>query len=290
MLFITSIICITFIISINNIIRKYFSYKKEENMKTIHNFFKIIILLLIIILGFDINKYAYEENIKIIGHRGASALEPENTIPSFNRAARLGAWGVEADIYVLKDGNIVVFHDSDVERMTNGIGKIKDMNLIEVKALNIDSGNNISNYNNLKIPTLDEYLNCCAENKLVPIIEFKEVTIDKVKEIIYKIKKYELEDETIIISTSHEWIKYIREYSDKIHFQYLNDITLENINLLKKYGNYGIDVKADKITKEKVDLAHLNGAKVNVWTVNSEKEINRLTNMGVDMITSDLGF
>lgn len=124
----------------------------------------------------------------------------------------------------------------------------------------------------------------------MPIIEFKEVTIDKVKEIIYKIKKYELEDETIIISTSHEWIKYIREYSDKIHFQYLNDITLENINLLKKYGNYGIDVKADKITKEKVDLAHLNGAKVNVWTVNSEKEINRLTNMGVDMITSDLCF
>ena len=53
----------------------------------------------------------------------------------------------------------------------------------------------------MKIPTLDEYLNCCAENKLVPIIEFKEVTIDKVKEIIYKIKKYELEDETIIIST-----------------------------------------------------------------------------------------
>ena len=258
-------------------------------MKTIRNILKANILL-IIILNLSVNTYGDERNIKIIGHRGASALEPENTIPSFNRAAKIGAWGVEADIYVLKDGNIVVFHDSNVERMTNGTGEIKNMNLIEVKSLNIDSGNNISIYNNLKIPTLDEYLNCCVENKLTPIIEFKAVNVENVKEIVDKIKKYGLEDNTIIISTSYEWIRYIREYSDKIQFQYLNDITIENINLLKKYGNYGIDIKIDKITKDKVDLAHLNGAKVNVWTVNSRNDINRFIEMGVDMITSDLGF
>ena len=261
-------------------------------MKTIYNILKITILLLIIMLNVNVNVNTYgdDRNIKIIGHRGASALEPENTIPSFSRAASVGAWGVEADIYVLRDGNIVVFHDADVERMTNGVGEIKNMDLVEVKALNIDSGNNISNYNNLKIPTLDEYLNCCVENKLTPIIEFKAVNVKNVKDIVDKIKKYGLEDNTIIISTSYEWIKYIREYSDKIHFQYLSDITIENINLLKKYGNYGIDIKVDKITKDKIDLAHLNGAKVNVWTINNKNDINKLIDMGVDMITSDLGF
>ena len=259
-------------------------------MKIINNILKVGILLLIIILNVSMNTYGDERNIKMIGHRGASSVEPENTIPSFNRAASIGAWGIEADIYVLKDGNIVVFHDADVERMTNSIGEIKNMNLLEVKELNIDSGNNIHKYNNLKIPTLDEYLNCCVENKVTPVIEFKSVNVEKVKEIVDKIKKYGLEDNTIIISTSYEWIKYIREYSDKIHFQYLGDITIENINLLKKYGNYGIDIKIDKITKDKVDLAHLNGAKVNVWTVNNKKDINKLIDMGVDMITSDLGF
>ena len=259
-------------------------------MKIIDNILKVSILLLIIILNVNVNTYGDERNVKMIAHRGASALEPENTIPSFNRAASVGAWGVEADIYVLKDGNIVVFHDADVERMTNGVGEIKSMDLVEVKSLNIDSGNNICNYNNLKIPTLDEYLNCCLQNKLTPIIEFKAVNVENVKEIVDKIKKYGLEDNAIIISTSYGWIKHIREYSDKIHFQYLSDITIENINLLKEYGNYGIDIKIDKITKDKVDLAHLNGAKVNVWTVNNKKDINKLIDMGVDMITSDLGF
>ena len=121
-------------------------------MKNVNNILKISILILIIILNISVNTYGDEANIKMIAHRGASALEPENTIPSFNKAASIGAWGVETDIYVLRDGNIVVFHDADVERMTNGIGEIKNMNLLEVKSLNIDSGNNIHNYNNLKIP------------------------------------------------------------------------------------------------------------------------------------------
>ena len=158
-------------------------------MKIINNILRVSILLLIIMLNVSMNTYGDERNIKMIGHRGASALEPENTIQSFNRAASIGAWGVETDIYVLKDGNIVVFHDADVERMTNGIGEIKNMNLLEVKELNIDSGNNVNNYNNLKIPTLDEYLNCCVENKVTPVIEFKLVNVEKVKEIVDKIKK-----------------------------------------------------------------------------------------------------
>mgnify|MGYP002573999543 CR=1 FL=1 len=277
-------------------------------MKIINKGFRVLILTLILILPSSSIKAFNHENIdvKLIGHRGASAYEPENTIPSFVKAADLGMWGAECDLYSLRDGSLIIFHDNDVDRMTNGVGKIQSMSLVEVKALNIDSGNNIKKYKNLKIPTLDEYLICCKKNKLVPVIEFKdinvnnvkevvdkikgyglEVTVESVKGIIDKIKQYNLEDNTIIISTSYEWIKYIREYSDKIHFQYLSDITIENINLLKEYGNYGIDVRKDRVTAENVRLAHENGAVVNVWDVKTEEEANMLIGIGVDMITSD---
>lgn len=260
-------------------------------MKIKNNTLKICILSVFILLQISIKTYAADNNImKMIGHRGASALAPENTIPAFEMAAKLGTWGVEADLYVLKDGNMVIFHDSEVDRMTNGIGEIQTMSLNEVRLLKIDSGNNIKKYNNLKIPTLDEYLQCCRDNSLAPVIEFKVVNVENVKDIVDKIKGYELEEECIIISTYHGWIKYIREYSDNIHFQYLGDITLDNVNLLKSYGNYGIDIKFNQITLEKIKLAHSNGAKVNVWTVNNKNDIKKLIGMGVDMITSDLGF
>lgn len=249
------------------------------------------IFLLSIFLQFIIRVYANEkDSTKIIGHRGASALAPENTIPAFEVASQLKSWAVESDLYVLSDGNMVMFHDSEVDRMTNGIGKIQDMSLVEVKSLKIDSGNNIEKYKNLNIPTFDEYLRCCKDNSLVPVIEFKFVNIENVKDIIDKVKLYELEEKCIIISTDYKWIKYIREYSYKIHFQYLGDITLNNINLLKSYGNYGIDIRFSEITLDKIKLAHSNGAIVNVWTVNNKDDIKRLIDMGVDMITSDLGF
>ena len=178
-------------------------------MKIINKGFRVLILTLILILPSSSIKAFNHENIdvKLIGHRGASAYEPENTIPSFVKAADLGMWGAECDLYSLRDGSLIIFHDNDVDRMTNGVGKIQSMSLVEVKALNIDSGNNIKKYKNLKIPTLDEYLICCKKNKLVPVIEFKDINVNNVKEVVDKIKGYGLEDESIIISTSYEWIK-----------------------------------------------------------------------------------
>lgn len=261
-------------------------------MKVIKNNI-LIILLLILALLFNnkANAYSYKNrDIKIIGHRGASEYEPENTIPAFEKAAKLKMWGVECDIHTLKDGNIIVFHDDDVERMTNGSGKISNMNLLEIKSLNIDNGNNINKYKELKIPTLDEYLRCCKRNNLIPVIEFKNININSVKCIIDKIKQEGLENNTIIISSNYKWVKYIRKYTYKIQFQYLADINLENINLIKQYGNYGIDVRCDKVTKELVKLAHENGAKVNVWNVNTNEEVDKLLRFGVDMVTSNKNF
>ena len=82
----------------------------------------LIILLLILALLFNnkANAYSYKNrDIKIIGHRGASEYEPENTIPAFEKAAKLKMWGVECDIHTLKDGNIIVFQDRKSTRLNS---------------------------------------------------------------------------------------------------------------------------------------------------------------------------
>lgn len=72
---------------------------------------------------------------KVWAHRGASGYMPENTLPSFKKAVELGADGVELDIQLSKDGEIVVCHDEEVDRTSNVKGWLKDYTLAELKAM-----------------------------------------------------------------------------------------------------------------------------------------------------------
>ena len=72
---------------------------------------------------------------KIFAHRGASAYAPENTMEAFELAAKQGADGIELDVHVTKDGEVVVTHDEKIDRVSNGRGFIKDMTLRELKRL-----------------------------------------------------------------------------------------------------------------------------------------------------------
>lgn len=71
---------------------------------------------------------------KIFAHRGASAYAPENTMEAFELAAKQGADGIELDVHVTKDGEVVVTHDEKIDRVSNGSGFIKDMDAARIKA------------------------------------------------------------------------------------------------------------------------------------------------------------
>lgn len=93
----------------------------------------------------------------IIGHRGARALAPENTLAGFRLAAKYGH-GFELDTMLCKTGELVVIHDYSLDRVTNGKGKVKDSSLADIKHL--DAGSHFSpEYKGEQIPTLDEVLN-----------------------------------------------------------------------------------------------------------------------------------
>lgn len=85
-----------------------------------------------------------------IGHRGARAYEPENTLRSYKKAIELGVDAVELDVRKTKDNEIVVIHDPDVDKTTDGKGLFSELTLNEIKHLNTEKGE--------KIPALEEAL------------------------------------------------------------------------------------------------------------------------------------
>lgn len=87
---------------------------------------------------------------KVWAHRGASAYAPENTLEAFLLAAEHGADGVELDVQLTKDGEMVVVHDEEIDRVSDGSGFVKDYTLAELKALNFNKTH--PEYQNVKNP------------------------------------------------------------------------------------------------------------------------------------------
>ena len=117
-----------------------------------------------------------EGKILVLGHRGYSAKYPENTLLAFKKAIEAGADGIELDVWLTKDGEVVVIHDETVDRTSNGSGRVKEMTLEELKALDFGSGE--------KIPTLEEVFEAVPEDAIVNV-ELKDVeAVPKAAEII----------------------------------------------------------------------------------------------------------
>ena len=80
--------------------------------------------------------------MKVWAHRGCSQMYPENTISAFEKAMEIeGLEGIELDIQLTKDGQLVVCHDERVDRTTNGIGEVRQFVLTEIRKLRIEAGN-----------------------------------------------------------------------------------------------------------------------------------------------------
>ena len=111
------------------------------------------------------------KQIKIYAHRGASAYAPENTLPAFQAAMEQGADGIELDVHLSRDGELVVIHDEELDRTTNGTGLVKDHTLAELKKLCADNG--MSGYGDVRIPTLQEVLELVKPSGMLVNIELK---------------------------------------------------------------------------------------------------------------------
>ena len=230
--------------------------------------------------------------VKMAGHMGLSAVEPQNTIPSFEKAGRMEFDAVECDINETKDGKFVIMHDSTVDRTTDGTGAIAELTLEQIKALNVTFGNNIDKYTNLKVPTLEEYLEVCKRYKMKPLMEIKEMNNNSIDNFLNILKAWGNESQVMVASFDYNLLQKIREKNKIITlvaFLTPTEESLQKCINLGKNTYIGCDVGAlSKAGADFVKNAHLNDILVNAYTIDDPKLYNQMINYGVDIITTNI--
>ena len=218
----------------------------------------------------------------IIGHRGAMGHVTENTIPSIKKAIELGVDGIEIDVFKCKSGEIVVFHDKKLDRLTNSSGYIED--------LSYDSINKIKVMGKYRIPQLIEVIDILP-NEIFLNIELKgEETAKKVNEIITEfINRTESKLDRFIIS-SFNWkeLEKFRLFNSKIPIAVLTDTSpLNAISVAKKLNAVAINPNYKLLNKNTVNEIKKEELKIFPYTVNSLNDIDKMKTFRVDGIITD---
>ncbi len=222
------------------------------------------------------------DNFIKVGHRGASGYEPENTLISFKKALELEVDMVELDVYTLKDGHTVVFHDDTLDRTTDGEGFIMDKTFNEIREL--DAGKKE------KIPTLEEVLDFIAKRVQVNIELKGEKTAKPIFELIERyVKEYGWSYDSFLVSSfNYQELKDFRKLNKIVRIGILFSKPVPNYNnLVKELGAYFVGPDKTIVDKDFIKDTHKRGLKIFVWTVNNVDEINALKLLGVDGIISD---
>ncbi|MBW2171185.1 MAG: hypothetical protein JRF69_04260 [Deltaproteobacteria bacterium] len=141
----------------------------------------------------------------IMGHRGAAALEPENTLLSISRAMEIGVDAVEIDVRLTKDRALVVIHDVTVDRTTNGTGPVSSYELSDIRELDAGKGE--------AIPTLQEVFDL-IDSKVTLVVELKEEGTER--SVVELIEKNNLEENVYVISFWHELVKAAKSINSRI--------------------------------------------------------------------------
>ena len=229
--------------------------------------------------------------MKIFAHRGYSGLFPENTMIAFKKANEAGAYGIELDVQLTKDGEVVIIHDEKVDRTTDKSGFVEDFTLQEIQQLHagmiLDSAAPFE-----KIPTFEEYCRWVKGTDLVTNIELKTSVIyykDIEKKVIDIIKKYHLEDKVIISSFNHLSLIETKKLAPQLPLGAL--VTSEGLKYggayCKKFGFSYFHPDHLCVDRSAIKECEDNGIKVNVWTVNTIGHLDYAIKIGVSGIITN---
>lgn len=223
-------------------------------------------------------------------HRGASGYAPENTMESFKKAIMLGADGIELDVQLTKDDQIVVIHDEMIDRTSDGKGWVKDYTLEELRRFNYNKTH--PEFAHADIPTLREVYELMKPSGLTINVELKTGIVfyeELERKVIELTREMEMEDKVLYSSFNHYTCVKLHELNPDAYVGFLYaDGPIDMAEYAKKHG-------ADALHPALYNLQFPNymkdaaarGLDVNVWTVNEEQYMQMCCQFGVNAIITN---
>jgi glycerophosphoryl diester phosphodiesterase len=245
-----------------------------------------------------------KHHIYRVAHRGGAQLAPENTIAAFLNALSLPIDAIELDVHLSRDGHVVVFHDNQVNKRTNGTGNLLDLDLAYLRRLDAAARYPGGWSEPQQIPTLSEVLEL-AKDRAQVYIEIKTSKrgqtygsypniAEKVIELVHEAGMI---NNVLVISFDWQMLSTIKSIEPSVETGMLVSKKVWNPSarngmslLIEKTAEHGcewINMDYKLFTTEILQTIHSNGLKLGLWTVNSEAEILRFAESGIDSLTSD---
>ena len=224
-----------------------------------------------------------------IAHRGASGSAPENTLAAFKKAIEIGVDAVELDLHGTADGEVVVIHDTSLDRTTNHCGRVNQATLETIKRA--DAGGWFApEFVGESVPTLVEALGCIAK-KNIAVLEIKDPLIAEA--VVARIRETHTQDLTVIISFHTAVLQTVRSLEPRIptgwlignHIDYTSPVQLcQQLGIL---GSNLLNVNHQLITAEFAYEVLRRGIALWCWTVDDISRMREMKAFGVQGITSN---
>ncbi len=228
--------------------------------------------------------------MKIFAHRGYSGLFPENTMTAFKEAARTNCYGIELDVQLTRDGTVVVIHDEQVDRTTDGTGSVESFSFEQLEQLNANK-THPETAPREHIPSFEEYCEWAETVNLITNVEIKtgDVYYDGIeKRTVEIICAHHLEEKMFFSSFNPLSLIKIKEINNTSKCGLLVEHRIEHAG--KMCSRFGIDYYhpgIDELQETDIEECRTYGIPVHVWTVNTESDIKKMKKWNVSGIFSN---
>lgn len=236
---------------------------------------------------------SWDRTVKGIAHRGYSAVAPENTLPAYKLAKKMGFTYVETDISFTSDGIAVCLHDATINRTSNGTGNINSLTWEQVQTYDFGSWKS-SVYAGTKIPSFEQFIRLCRDLGLHPYIELKNTatyTEAQIQGLVDIVKANGMTGKITWISFSATYLGYVKDYDSAARLGYVvSSLSSTDITTAQglKTTNNEVFIDTSATSAAAVALCLNAGLPMEVWAIDSAATIQSLNSYVTGVTSNEL--